>query len=227
MTDIVCAGGPGFPFLAGFLLGPPERSTLVYDRVPPSDEHSRSVASPADNDFVLAPGERLLWEGAPKHVRIARKQDLVVVSFLIVPLYYLFPTFDKPGGWFIFGLTAGMIVVKGVHRYLAMRASAYMVTDRRVVAWARGQQTISRSLGELGPPQVKEHKNGTGTITFGGPGAPLVSVDEDPPAGTPKPPPSPELDGIEQYRQVLDLITKAQRRSRRPRPTGEDGLGSV
>ncbi|OXM51742.1 hypothetical protein CFP71_24415 [Amycolatopsis thailandensis] len=135
----------------------------------------------------------------------------------MLPLYSLYPTFDKPGAWFIFGLLAALVVVQGVHRYLAIRASAYMVTDRRVVAWARGQQTISRFLNELAPPQVTEHKNGTGTITFGGPGAPLVTVDDDPPAGAPKPPPSPELNGIDHPRQVFELIVKAQRQSRRHR----------
>ncbi len=134
---------------------------------------------------------------------------------MVMPLYYLYPTFDAPGGWFLFGLTAAITAIRGVHRYLAMRASAYMVTDKRVVAWARGQPTLSRFLGELGPPQLEQHKNGTGTITFGGPGAPLFTVDDDPPAGAPQPPPSPELNGIDHPREVLELITKAQRQSRR------------
>ncbi|WP_410585795.1 hypothetical protein [Amycolatopsis sp. lyj-108] len=183
----------------------PERSTRVHDHIPP------------DDDFALAPCERLLWEGSPKHVRFARKQDLVIVPFLLVPCYGLYPTFDKPGGWFLLGLLVLLSVAKGVHRYLAMRASVYMVTDRRVVAWTRGQPTVSRFLGELGPPHLVDHKNGTGTITFGGPGKPLFSVDDDPPAGTPEPPPSPEINGIDHASRIRDLIADAQDRSRRER----------
>ncbi|WP_125789124.1 hypothetical protein [Amycolatopsis sp. WAC 01375] len=56
---------------------------LVYDRIPPDGESAGPAASPADSDFALAPGERLLW------------QDLVIVPLPMVPCYGLYPTFEN------------------------------------------------------------------------------------------------------------------------------------
>ncbi|MFD5090992.1 hypothetical protein ACFWMR_10350 [Amycolatopsis thailandensis] len=54
----------------------------------------QSAIVPAD-PFTLAPEENLLWQGAPKHIRIARKQDLTIVPFLATPLYFLDSAVDQ------------------------------------------------------------------------------------------------------------------------------------
>ncbi|WP_152521330.1 hypothetical protein [Amycolatopsis decaplanina] len=74
-----------------------------------------------------------------------------------------------------------------------------------MVVWVRGKESTSCYLEALGPPQVVEHGDGTGTVTFGRGVGFLVGLFQDNDDA------QIELSGIEDARRVRDLIATAQR----------------
>ncbi|WP_037320076.1 hypothetical protein [Amycolatopsis orientalis] len=172
-------------------------------------------------DTGLLPGERVIWEGAPKRLPAFEKSDLAIVPVLLfMGAWYYFYTRDGeefPVVWY--GVPVFVVlswIWQAIQRYLKLKSTSYAVTDQRVVAWVKGNVSTSAYLEALGPPQMVERGDGTGTVTFStrtvdsrkGTGflAGLLRTDDDA---------LPELSGIEDPRRVRDLIATAQRRPKR------------
>jgi len=135
----------------------------------------------------LGSGERLLWSGRPRGGLRLRPQDVVLIPFSLLwggfvifwevmalstiakapaPFRFLFPLFGLPF------VAIGLYLIVG--RFFAdARARArtiYGVTNQRIliVGGSRSQQTRSLELSAIPELALVQHKDGTGTITFGG-----------------------------------------------------------
>ncbi|MBB5852451.1 hypothetical protein ACFQ05_04120 [Amycolatopsis umgeniensis] len=167
-------------------------------------------------DTGLLPGESLLWEGVPKRVPAVEKSDLIIVPGLLCIGFWVYMA-SRTGSspLFVYVPPTVMVVLwigQMVMRYFKRRSCSFVVTDRRVVVRRKGADLASRYLGDLGPPQLTEHADGTATITFGGGGlftgfrSGTKSRDADSSL--------PELVGIDDARRVRDLIATAQHQAR-------------
>ncbi len=167
-------------------------------------------------DTGLLPGESLLWGGVPKSVPAVEKSDLFIVPGLLFVGFWVHmesqttssPLFVYVAPTVIVLLWIGQMII----RYFKRRSSSFVVTDRRVVVRRKGADVTSCYLSDLGPPQLAEHANGTGTITFGGGGllAGFLGGKKSQEAESSL----PELVGIEDARRVRDLIATAQHQAR-------------
>ncbi len=135
----------------------------------------------------LGSGERLLWSGRPRGGIRLRPQDVVLIPFSLLwggfaifwevmaltrtahapaPFRFIFPLFGLPF------VAIGLFMIVG--RFFAdARARArtiYGVTNQRIliVGGSRSQQMRSMELSAIPDLSLIEHKDGTGTITFGG-----------------------------------------------------------
>ncbi|OXM43180.1 hypothetical protein [Amycolatopsis alba] len=166
-------------------------------------------------DAGLLPGERLLWEGASRTVPIVEKSDLVLVPGLLFIGFFFYPANRASVSMIAYTIPTVIVLLwigQGVNRYLKARASSFVVTDRRVVVRRKGADVLSRYLSDLGPPQLAERPDGTGTISFGGDGfaAGFLGSTRNRDAGSAL----PRLAGIEDARRVRDLIATAQHSGR-------------
>jgi len=143
----------------------------------------------------LGSGERLLWSGRPRGGLRLRPQDVVLIPFSLLwggfaifwevmalsmtakapaPFRFLFPLFGLP--FVLIGLY--MIVGRFFADARARGRTIYGVTNQRIliVGGARGAQTRSVELPSISELSLVEHKDGTGTITFGGAPDPAVAA---------------------------------------------------
>jgi len=122
-------------------------------------------------DTTLVPGERLLWEGAPRRVLIFEPGELAAVPGLMFLGFLLYPTQRVLVSRIVYVVPVVILLLwigQGIKRYLEARTSSFAVTDRRVVVRRKGVDVASHSLSDLGPPRLVEHADGSGTITFDG-----------------------------------------------------------
>lgn len=145
---------------------------------------------------------------------MVEKSDLPIVLGL---LFLGFWFSRRPGGEVLlsfFNVVPVVIVLvwiaQPVRRYFKLRASSYLVTDRRVVVRVRGKETTAQYLTDLGPPQLAEREDGTGTITFDATGGFFSGFGENMLSRRASETSLPELIGIEGARRVRDLIATAQ-----------------
>ncbi|OLZ44800.1 hypothetical protein [Amycolatopsis keratiniphila] len=164
-------------------------------------------------DTGLLPGERMIWEGAPKRISMLAKSDLMIVpGLLFFGAWFYFFTRDGDEFPVILYLVAAFVLMgwiwQPVQRYLKLKSTSYAVTDQRVVVWVKGKESTSGYLEMLGPPQVAENGDGTGTVTFGKGVGFVVGLFQNADDAM------PELSGIEDARRVRDLIATAQQKAR-------------
>lgn len=169
------------------------------------------------------PTETVLWEGRPAAFPFFHRFDVIsllnalVVGGLFVYFFVIRSTVPFEGVDMIFPVAFGALILynligRSFVRWLALRGSEYVVTDRRVVvrttilgrAKERGQW-----LTLLEPPVLREAADGTGSIAFGEPGL----LDWMGGLRTPRKRVRPlELVRIADARRVCDLIAEARTR---------------
>jgi hypothetical protein len=174
--------------------------------------------------MTVPPSETVLWQGRPSAFPYFHRSDLVVLPFLLavtVFLYFaVFRSTSRPPGviGLVFTVVVGVaifynLVGRSVVRWMALRGSEYVVTDRRVVVRTTVLgRTRERGvlLSLLEPPVLRESADGTGSITFGDSGlfdglsgaGSWSKRDEQP----------PEFVRIPDARSVRDLIAESRRK---------------
>jgi hypothetical protein len=175
--------------------------------------------------MTTPPSETVLWQGRPGAFPYFHRSDLVALPFtLAVTAFFVYffvigPTSRHPGAiGLIFTVMIGVaisynLVGRSVVRWVALRGSEYVVTDRRVVVRTTVLgRTRERGvwLSLLEPPVLRESADGTGSITFGDSGlfdglggvGSRSKRNEQP----------PEFVRIPDARSVRDLIAESRRK---------------
>jgi hypothetical protein len=162
----------------------------------------------------LPAGEKLLWAGRPKHGLLFRRFEflLMPVTLLLGGLAFFLGHLVMTGpGPLLFRLlgiplfAAGFFAVFG--RFLSdarrRRHTFYGLTDRGVIIVSGHPRPVAKRLTAraLGEIVLHEHRDGRGTITFGG-------ARPERHQGLP-----PMLEWIGDARAVFDLISAAQGRA--------------
>lgn len=115
----------------------------------------------------------VVWSGSPRRVPLGGVHDVLGLVACVVIGAIAFTSGDKlprPVLWVF--LTALVIAGIGspIVRWIRRRSSRYVLTSTRLTvqttAFGRSH-TDSVDLAELAPPRVTDHRDGTGTITFG------------------------------------------------------------
>lgn len=179
--------------------------------------------APADLERELSAGETLLWNGRPKQGLMLRPSDVLFIPFsLLWGGFALFwetsvVTDGAPFFFILWGipflLVAAYITVGRffVDAYIRSKTS-YGVTNERILIitglFSRTVKTLPlQTLGEI---SLRQHADGSGTITIG-PEMPFASwyrgfawpgMDQRL---------APVFEGIPEAKQVYELIRKAQR----------------
>ncbi|MET1072652.1 MAG: hypothetical protein ABWY11_08410 [Umezawaea sp.] len=170
------------------------------------------------------PAETVLWEGRPAAFPFLHRSDMILwpgtllVGGFFVHYFFFRSTLPFDGFDVVFPVFFGALVFynligRSLVRWLALRGSEYVVTDRRVVV----RTTILGRVKERGewltllePPVLREAADGTGSITFGEPG--LLDWMGGLRVSWKKAQPPPELVRIADARRVCDLIAEARTR---------------
>ena len=177
----------------------------------------------------LASGERLLWSGRPRGGVRLRPQDALLIPFSLVwggfaifwvimaftmtakapqPIRTVFPLFGVP--FVLVGLY--MILGRFFVDARARSRTIYGVTSERIliVGGFRSARTRSLALRSISEIAMKEHKDGTGTITFGGAPDPAPAL---PSRGWSRRrrPVLPAFEFVDRPREVQDVVRSAQR----------------
>ncbi len=176
----------------------------------------------------LYPGERVLWTGGPARFPVFNRADILFVPFSL--LWGGFAIFWEIraasfGGPPFFLLVGGVFVLLGLYliagrlvvRALALRATHYVITDRRVIVRSAvfgRRRERSAYLKNLPPPVLSSRAGPVGTIKFGestflGDLMAEQGHSFSMGRGIAGPPP-PVLTEIEGAREVRDLIATAQ-----------------
>jgi hypothetical protein len=133
----------------------------------------------------LAPGERVLWRGAPDSRRWLYPQDAVLIPFSLMwggfAIFWevgvlsssgargtvLFPLWGVP--FALIGLY--LIVGRFPTRRWVRRHTQYAVTDRRAISiapsWPRGDRSTSVWFGSYPPLDKRLGRDGAGTLWIG------------------------------------------------------------
>ncbi|MEO6082681.1 MAG: hypothetical protein ABIQ18_06200 [Umezawaea sp.] len=175
--------------------------------------------------MTTPPSETVLWQGRPGAFPYFHRSDLVMLPFMLAItaffayMFIIRSTSRPPGAiGLVFTVVIGVatfynLVGRSVVRWMALRGSEYVVTDRRVVVRTTVLgRTRERGvwLSLLEPPVLRESADGTGSITFGDSGlfdgwggaGSWNKRDEQP----------PEFVRIPDARSVRDLIAEARRK---------------
>ncbi|MFD9737291.1 hypothetical protein [Umezawaea sp. NPDC059074] len=130
---------------------------------------------------MTEPAETVLWEGRPAAFPFFHRSDVVTIPSLLAVAaffaYFFVIRQNTPPGTFgtiiivLFGLAILYnIVGLTVMRWLRLRGSEYVVTDRRVVVRTTvlgREKEHGVWISQLEPPVLRESSDGTGSITFG------------------------------------------------------------
>ena len=127
----------------------------------------------ADVTKSLAPGERVLWEGAPLQGFHCRLTDLASAAlgamFVAASLWFVVQWFPLglliPHLWFGLYLLVGRFLVDAKIR----RATAYAITETRAIIVSEWPRQRVTTLNYRTTPEISliHHRSGRGTITFG------------------------------------------------------------
>ncbi|OXM67802.1 hypothetical protein [Amycolatopsis vastitatis] len=124
-------------------------------------------------ELRLADGENLLWQCSPRLVPAVVKNRKLLVALFVLWL--------SVTGWFVvFGDVTGAVVSIAVgsvaalvarQRQNAIELVEYFVTDRRIVVHTDEEGKFEERvypMAELPEAVLRQHPDGTGTITFAG-----------------------------------------------------------
>jgi hypothetical protein len=186
-------------------------------------------------DSLLSSGEKVIWTGMPpRSLLVLHMADLFIVPFFVVWTGFacfwelsVLAIFLENGGNLaspaiimpLFGLPfvgIGFFMLGGrfIGDALVRRRTFYALTDRRVllVTGLRGQSVTTLPLEKIDNVGLTLHRNGRGTITFGG--SPDVarfgSVTVYTGSRGNSPGSMPAFDHIADPKKAYDLVLKAQ-----------------
>jgi hypothetical protein len=166
----------------------------------------------------LMPNETLLWTGRPKQGLLVRPADAIVIpvsllwaGFFLLIAYSLVAT-NSPLArlWVVPLVLIGLYGLFG--RFVSdarQRArTVYALTSQRVMIITKSRRTnvTSLALARLVQVELSEHRNGSGTITFG----PLLPWHAELFGSRARSEQLPQLEGIADSRRVYDQIRLAQ-----------------
>ena len=171
-------------------------------------------------DFQLDRGERLVWSGAPRQGLFLRPTDAFMIPFSV--LWAGFAVFweisvlrtPAPGFFAVWGIpfvAMGAYITVGrffVDSWRRARTRYALSTDRVIIRTSTSLKSLS--LRTLTDVALTEHRNGTGTITFGSLAFPMSMVAG---ASWPGVPQVPTFEQISGARQVYAQIREAQQAS--------------
>jgi len=171
---------------------------------------------------MTEPSETVLWEGRPAAFPFFHRSDLIMIpSYLAFAgffAYFLVIRQNTPPGTFgtiiivLFSLAILYNVVGlPVLRWLRLRGSEYVVTDRRVVVRTTvlgREKEHGVWISQLEPPVLRESADGTGSITFGDSG--LLDGVSGMGSWNKRDQQPPEFVRIADARTVRDLIAEAR-----------------
>ncbi|HEY1720112.1 MAG TPA: PH domain-containing protein [Magnetospirillaceae bacterium] len=172
-----------------------------------------------EQDGLLEPGEKILWEGQPRRGLVFRASDIVVIPLSLIwcgfAIYWEYKAAKQPASMVpVLGI---LFVLIGLHfavgRFFydafVRHGTRYALTNQRVLISLGGvftRELQSLPLEGLMNIRLSETRNGAGTIKFG--------ADPDPRIET-KPGRTsyliPVFEGIEDGRTVYHRIHAAQK----------------
>ncbi len=127
------------------------------------------------SQWLLLPGEQLIWQGAPEGGKWFTKEDIFMVPFSL--LWCGFAIFWETSvllaGIWPFALFGAFFVVVGLYmvagriflRHREWGRMRYAITDQRVL-WKCGARQEAMELRQIPKLGLKVHKDGKGTISF-------------------------------------------------------------
>ena len=197
-----------------------ERQGRADDRGAPQLDRSSSKPPRHDIQQYLEAGEKLLWTGRPRRGLMLRAADLILIPFSLVwcgiIISQQLAAFRRAEP-IILDLQTIPFVLIGIYllfgRFIIdamIRArTVYAITDRRVVIVTGlfGRKVRSIYLRGLTEMEITEGWRGRGTIAFGPSSIQATMMRGWPGAGKALP---PAFEAIEDARQVLEIIRKAQ-----------------
>jgi hypothetical protein len=150
----------------------------------PIDEHAAAAIRP-----LLKPGETILWAGRPRQGIVFQINDWfngpVVLTGALLLGFTIFQAFGLAPRWhapkannipftaFYLAFTLCLVLVRLIVDRHFRAQTTYAVTDWRVAIARNNQapsnQTASLRSWPIQPAELAMHRNGHGTITFGGP----------------------------------------------------------
>lgn len=176
--------------------------------------------SSSPGDFQLDRGEHLLWSGAPRQGVMLRPADAFMIPFSLMwggfAVFWEISVLRTPAAGFfaIWGIpfvamgvyiTVGRFIVDSWRR----ARTRYAVTSDRIIIRTNASLK-SLSVRTLTDVALTEHRDGTGTITFGSLAFPMSMFAA---ANWPGAPQVPTFEQIPVARQVYAQVREAQQSS--------------